>query len=155
MKHLSIALLLLCLIAPATLAQSHDELELKSIAQSLLDDVTRGDTMAWERNLHRDFVLTDEAGKLVSRSAMLSWLRTLPPAQNRIRLGTTFVRRIGKVAVVHHRDLQRTGDIDAEYQTTDTYVKIGGRWKLLASHVMALRAKAAPAREIDHQVSRR
>lgn len=138
MKHLSIALLLLCLFAPATLAQSHDELELKSIAQSLLDDVTRGDTMAWERNLHRDFVLTDETGNLVTRSGMLSYLRTLPPAENRIRLGTTFVRRIGNVAVINHRDLQRADDADAEYQTTDTYVKVGGRWKLLASHVMAL-----------------
>jgi len=147
-KHLSIALLLLSLVTPAALAQSKDEQELKTIAQSLLDAVAHGDTMAWERNLHRDFVLTDEEGNLVTRANMLSYLRAIAPRESdRIRLGTTIVRRVGNVAVVHHRDLERTmisGEtIAAEYQTTDTYVKVGGHWKLFASHVMAVEPRKA------------
>ena len=143
MKRLPTLLLLLSLFATAAFGQITDERELKTIAQSLLDAVAQGDTMVWERSLHRDFVLTDETGNLVTRPAMLSYLRTLPRGQSdRLRLGTTVVRRVGNVAVVHHRDLEHADvagqTIDAEYQTTDTYVKVGGRWKLLASHVMAL-----------------
>lgn len=146
MKRLWIVPLLLCAIATATFAQSPaDEQELKTIAQSLLDAVAHGDTMAWERNLHRDFILTDEDGNLVTRAAMLSHLRALPPVANdRLRLGPTVVRRVGNVAIVNHRDREHAEvfgqAIEAEYQTTDTYVKVGGRWKLVASHIMAVPA---------------
>ncbi|HWW59935.1 MAG TPA: nuclear transport factor 2 family protein [Thermoanaerobaculia bacterium] len=142
MKRL-VLVLLLC--ASPAFAQSRDEQELKSIAQSLLDAVTHGDTMAWELNLHRDFVLTDEEGNLVTRAAMLNHLRALPPVtSDRLHLGPTVVRRIGNVAILNHRDREQSEvygqPIEAEYQTTDTYVKVGGKWKLIASHVMALPA---------------
>lgn len=144
----------LLLAATTALAQSSDERELRNIAQSLLDALAHGDTMAWERNLHRDFVLTDESGKLVTRSALLSHLGALQPnATDRIRIGSAVVRRVGNVAVIHHRDREHAEiagqKIEAEYQTTDTYVKVGGQWKLIASHVMALpRPRKAAAVEI-------
>jgi hypothetical protein len=141
-RSLSFLFLLFVLVSTAS-AQSRDDAELYSIAQTLLDAVAHGDTMAWERNVHRDFYLTDEAGNVVPRAEMLSYLRSLPASHtDRIRLGRAIVRRVGKVAILYHRDLEHAEiggqPIDAEYQTTDTYVKIGGRWQLLASHVMAL-----------------
>lgn len=143
MKRILSVLFLLCVLVPFASAQSRDDQELHSIAQQLLDALAHGDTMAWERNLHRDFLLTDEAGHVVPRAAMLSYVRSLGAADDdQIRLGRTIVRRVGNVAVLYHRDLQHaTVDgqpINAEYQTTDTYVKVGGRWQLLASHVTAL-----------------
>jgi hypothetical protein len=143
MKRFLLALILLCTVVPAASAQSKDDVELRSIAQTLLDALSHGDTMAWERHLHRDFLLTDEAGHVVPRAEMLTYVRSLPAAEDdHIRLGTAIIRRVGNVAVLYHRDLQHARvegrAIDAEYQTTDTYVKIGGRWQLLASHVMAL-----------------
>lgn len=143
MKRFLVALILLCALVPAASAQSKDDVELRSIAQTLLDALSHGDTMAWERHLHRDFLLTDEAGHVVPRAEMLTYVRSLSAAEDdHIRLGTAIIRRVGNVAVLYHRDLQHARvdgqPINAEYQTTDTYVKIGGRWQLLASHVMAL-----------------
>jgi len=152
MKRFGLVLLLSLSLSlvPAASAQSKDDLALRSIAQTLLDALAHGDTMAWERNLHRDFLLTDESGNVVPRSQMLSWLRALPADRaDRIRLGRTIIRRIGNVAILYHRDVEHADiagqPIDAEYQTTDTYVKVGGRWQLLASHVMALPQPRKPA----------
>lgn len=143
MKKFLPVLLLVCALVPPAFAQSKDDTRLRSIAQTLLDALAHGDTMAWERHLHRDFLLTDEAGHVVPRSAMLTYVGSLPAADDdHIRLGSTIIRRVGNVAVLYHRDLQHAQvdgrPIEAEYQTTDTYVKVGGEWQLLASHVMAL-----------------
>jgi len=57
MKQILSILFLLCVLVPSASAQSKDDQELHSIAQQLLDALSHGDTMAWERNLHRDFLL--------------------------------------------------------------------------------------------------
>ncbi len=122
---------------------TRDSAYLVTTTQTLLDAITDGDAALWARHLAPTWILADEEGQVITRSAFLSDLHPLPEGQQG---KLTFTRRHltggPAVAVVSY-------DADEEhhyygqllltrFHVTDTWVRSGERWQLLGSQVTAL-----------------
>lgn len=111
--------------------------------QELLDAVSRGDTAPWRRYLHERVVFTDENGTRLDRAQLIAQTAPLPPDVGGSITATDFaVEFFGNVAVATYVDDEHERfhgqELHALYRTTDTWIKDGTDWKMIASQVLAL-----------------
>lgn len=121
--------------------------ELQHITQALLDAVATGNTEVWARYLADDGLFTDENGKTVTKREILSALRPLPSGYSgHIVMANPQVRVRGKAgdrtAVITYDLLEDETvfgqTLHTRYHQTDTYIRRGDRWLMLASQVQVL-----------------
>jgi ketosteroid isomerase-like protein len=97
-----------------------------------------------------DYTLTNSIGKITTRADDIGEARKNDPKYEIFENYDMKVRLHGDTAVVtgktHTKGVSGGKPFDFQFQFTDTFVKDGGRWRLLAGHVSKLPAKESTAR---------
>ena len=102
------------------------------------------------RGVMEDYTLTNSMGKITTRADDIGEARKNDPKYEIFENYDMKVRLHGDTAVVtgktHTKGVSGGKPFDFQFQFTDTFVKDGGRWRLLAGHVSKLPAKESKAR---------
>jgi ketosteroid isomerase-like protein len=92
-----------------------------------------------------DYTLTNSMGKITTRTDDIDEAKKNDPKYEIFENYDMKVRVHGDTAVVigktHTKGISGGKPFDFQFQFTDTFVKDGGRWRLLAGHVSKLPAK--------------
>jgi hypothetical protein len=131
-------------------ADSAVAIELKHATQELMSAVAGGDWSVWDKYLDESIVYTAEDGRTLTKTKLRDEMKPLPPGfSGTISVENADVRQYGDAAVVSHEDLEHEDvfgqKIVARYRATDTWVRRGGRWRLVASQVLVRLQDPAPA----------
>jgi hypothetical protein len=154
------ALLLLTASASASLAAPAKPTgvadELKRATQELMSAVASGDWAVWDRYLDDSILYTAEDGRTLTKAQLREEMKPLPPGfSGTIEVESADVRQHGDVAVVSHEELEHETvfgqKLVSHYHGTDTWLRKGGRWRLIASQMLVRLADPAPA-SIDARV---
>jgi len=104
----------------------------------------KGDTDAIARGVMEDYTLTNSTGKITTRADDIAEAKKNDPKYEVFENHDMKVRVHGDTAVVtgrtHTKGISDGKSFDSEFQFTDTFVKDGGHWRLLAGHVSKLPA---------------
>jgi len=92
-----------------------------------------------------DYTLTKSKGKITTRADDIDEAKKNDPKYEIFENYDMKARVHGDAAVVtgktHTKGISGGKPFDSQFQFTDTFVKDGGRWRLLAGHVSKLPAK--------------
>ena len=110
----------------------------------------KSDTDGIAHGVMEDYTLTNSIGKITTRADDIGEARKNDPKYEIFENYDMKVRVHGDTAVVtgktHTKGVSGAKPFDFQFQFTDTFVKDGGRWRLLAGHVSKLPAKESTAR---------
>ena len=133
------------------LAQESDEGN--AVLQTERDLATaylKSDADGIAQGVMEDYTLTNSAGKITTRADDIDEAKKNDPKYEIFENYDMKVRVHGDTAVVtgktHTKGVSGGKPFDSVFQFTDTFVKDGGRWRLLAGHVSKLPAKESKAR---------
>ncbi len=133
------------------LAQGSDEAN--AVLQTERDLATaylKSDADGIAQGVMEDYTLTNSMGKITTRSDDIGEAKKNDPKYEIFENYDMKVRVHGDTAVVtgktHTKGISGGKPFDFQFQFTDTFVKDGGRWRLLAGHVSKLPAKQSKAR---------
>jgi hypothetical protein len=125
--------------------------ELVRRTQEVLDAVARGDRQPFERHFAADSMIFDEKGRSMDKRALLADQSPLPAGYSgAIKLVAPQSRILENVAILSY-DLDETETIFgqklwARYHTTDTWVRRGGAWQIIAEQVLRYYEDPAPGK---------
>jgi ketosteroid isomerase-like protein len=92
-----------------------------------------------------DYTLTNSTGKITTRADDIDEAKKKDPKYEVFENHDMKVRVHGDTAIVtgqtHTKGTSDGKPFDSEFQFTDTFIKDGGRWRLLAGHVSKLPPK--------------
>ena len=133
------------------LAQGSDEAN--AVVQTERDLATaylKSDADGIAQGVMEDYTLTNSMGKITTRADDIGEAKKNDPKYEIFENCDMKVRVHGDTAVVtgktHTKGISGGKPFDFQFQFTDTFVKDGGRWRLLAGHVSKLPAKQSKAR---------
>ncbi|MGA2131802.1 MAG: DUF4440 domain-containing protein [Bryobacteraceae bacterium] len=111
--------------------------EVLKVRQAIREAGNRRDIAAFSRFIADDCIFSDDDGVLRTKADFLAHLRKLPPAYDRGVDARDFVVHLyGDTAVINLRvtvhERFTDADIVSEQRQTETYVKQGGSWLLVA-----------------------
>lgn len=117
---------------------------LQEKTQALFDALGTGDAARWRSDLDERLVFTTEDGEVLDKKKLVEQIRPLPSGiEGRIRVLDFKSVVTGGVAVTSYvADEEETfhgQKLHCQYRSTDTWVKSGDGWKLLAAQILALR----------------
>jgi ketosteroid isomerase-like protein len=105
----------------------------------------RGEADAIAQGVMENYTLTNSIGKVTTRADDIAEAKKNDPKYEIFENYDMKVRVHGDAAVVtgktHTKGISGGKPFDSVFQFTDTFVKDGGRWRLLASHASKLPAK--------------
>jgi hypothetical protein len=142
--------------APAAKPDAGVAGELRRATQELMSAVASGNWAVWDKYLDDSITYTAEDGRTLTKAQLREEMKPLPPGfSGTIEVETADVRQHGDVAVVSHEDLEHETvfgqKLVSHYHATDTWLRRGGRWRMIASQVLVRLADPAPA-SIDARV---
>jgi ketosteroid isomerase-like protein len=127
------------LCAVPALAQGAEE---KAVLQAMVEwcaAAQKSDAAALERILLDDYTLTNSQGKISTKADDLAEAKKVDPKYEVLENRDMKVRIYGNSAVVTGRTRVKgvSGGqaFSADFQFTDTLIKVQGKWRPLASHV--------------------
>lgn len=133
-----------------TLSKAEDEV--RKLERQWLDAYEQRDAEAMERIVADDFTITFPNGAMQTKPQLMSMIKSpRGGAQPRMRFYTEEVKSraygdtvilIGRVVTEYEREGKT---VKEESRYTDTYVKRGGRWQVVASHLSNVQAAKKPA----------
>jgi ketosteroid isomerase-like protein len=128
------------------LAQESDEANaVLQTERDLAMAYQRGDGDAIAQGVMEDYTLTNSMGKVTTRADDIAEAKKNDPKYEIFENYDMNARVHGDAAVVtgktHTKGISGGKPFDSVFQFTDTFVKDGGRWRLLASHASKLPAK--------------
>lgn len=128
---------------------SATEEELQRITQELLDAVAVGDKAVWSKYLSDTCLYSSEDGRTLTKAQLLDELRPLPEGYiGKLRMANPQVREYGDTAIITYdamEDLEIHGQkIKTRFHTTETYLKRGGEWRMIASQVLVVPSELTP-----------
>lgn len=136
---------------PLVFAQENDVAN--AVLQTERDLATvylKSDADGIAQGVMEDYTLTNSMGKITTRADDIGEARKNDPKYEIFENYDMKVRLHGDTAVVtgktHTKGVSGGKPFDFQFQFTDTFVKDGGRWRLLAGHVSKLPAKESTAR---------
>jgi ketosteroid isomerase-like protein len=110
----------------------------------------RGEADAIAQGVMEDYTLTNSMGKVTTRADDIAEAKKNDPKYEIFENYDMNARVHGDAAVVtgktHTKGISGGKPFDSVFQFTDTFVKDGGRWRLLASHASKLPPKESKAR---------
>jgi ketosteroid isomerase-like protein len=116
--------------------QNNVEQELKRLEDEWLNSYLRGDKQTFDRIVADDFTRTDESGKFATKAEEKALVQA-PPASIKASLTNEDmqVRVYGNAAIVTGRIVSKVqGSLNFQSRFTDTFVKRGRRWQVVARH---------------------
>jgi uncharacterized protein (TIGR02246 family) len=121
---------------------SSAEEEVRKLERQWLDAYEQSDAVAMERIVADDFTITFPNGGMQTKPQLLAMVRASRRANRpRMRFYTDGVQSraygdtvilVGRVTTEHERDGKT---VKEQSRYTDTYVRVGGRWRVVASHL--------------------
>ena len=134
-------LMLRCAALPATAHAGNAEQEVRRLERAWLDAYEQYDTAAMNAIVADDFLITFPGGSTQTKAQVVESIRTPPAAGNSTRFQTSETR-----ARVYGDTVVLTGFVvgtytsgekttSEHYRYTDTYVRRGERWQVVASHL--------------------
>jgi len=125
------------------------EQELLNIAQELFDAIPLGNKAVWEKYVADDVIYTDENRRLLTKKQLVESLAPFPKGYSgSIRIANVQSRITGGAAILSYRALEEEyvfgQKLSPIYLVTDAYLKRGGPWQLVASHVSVLPSERQP-----------
>jgi ketosteroid isomerase-like protein len=133
------------------LAQESDEAN--AVLQTERDLATaylKSDADGIAQGVMEDYTLTNSIGKITTRADDIGEAKKNDPKYEIFENYDMKARVHGDTAVVtgktHTKGVSGGKPFDFQFQFTDTFVKDGGLWRLLAGHVSKLPAKESKAR---------
>lgn len=92
-----------------------------------------------------DYILTDSDGNLETKAQLLTWLKSGEMVFISAVGEGMKVRVYGDAAVVRGLNTEKSRnkgkDTSGQYQWTDTWVKLAGRWQCVATHASRIPQK--------------
>jgi ketosteroid isomerase-like protein len=147
------AVLALTFLTSLLLAFAQESNEANAVLQTERDLATaylKSDADGIAHGVMEDYTLTNSMGKITTRADDIGEARKTDPKYEIFDNYDMKVRVHGNAAVVtgktHTKGISSGKPFDFQFQFTDTFVKDGGRWRLLAGHVSKLPAKESTAR---------
>ena len=138
--------LALAFLASSLLVSAQESDEANAVLQTERDlamAYQRGDAIA--QGVMEDYTLTSSIGKVTARSDDIAEAKKNDPKYEIFENYDMQSRVHGDAAVVtgktHTKGISGGKPFDSLFQFTDTFVKDGGRWRLLASHASKLPPK--------------
>ncbi len=127
--------------------------ELRRDTQALLDAIAPGDVQVWDRFLDSTVIQVDENDVVRRKAQILAGLKPLGQGLVGTLAIDDFRATIhDNVAVVSHEDretLEYHGQtISSRFRSTDTWIRSNGRWRMIASQVLAV-LQDPPAVRLD------
>ena len=131
---------------PLAFAQESDEGNaILQTERDLAAAYQRSDADAIAQGVMEDYTLTNSTGKITTRADDIAEAKKNDPKYEIFENYDMKVRVHGDTGVVtgktHTKGVSGAKLFDFQFQFTDTFVKDGGRWRLLAGHVSKLPAK--------------
>jgi len=117
-------------------SQNSVEQELKRLENEWLNSYLRGDKQTFDRIVADDFTRTDESGKFATKAEERALVQA-PPASVSASLTNEdmHVRVYGNSAIVTGLIVSRVqGSLSFQSRFTDTFIKRGARWQVVARH---------------------
>lgn len=143
MRLLFIALILFAMFSSAhgqikneSSTQNRVEQELRRLENEWLNSYVRGDKQTFDRIVADDFTRTDESGKFATKAEERALVQA-PPASVKASLTNEDmrVRVYANAAIVTGRIVSKVqAGLNFQSRFTDTFVKRGGRWQVVARH---------------------
>lgn len=131
---------------------SRAEEEVRRLERRWLDAYEQNDADAMERIVADDFTITFPNGAMQTKPQLMSMVRAARgAAQPRMRFYTEGVQSraygdtvilLGRVVSEYERDGKA---VKEQSRYTDTYVRRGGRWQVVASHLSNVEEPKRPA----------
>jgi hypothetical protein len=150
MRTLVLAGLAVLSAAPPAAPQGAEETEVEQALHAGCAAFERGDVAFLERFLGEGFTLTDGSGQVTSREETLEEVRRREPRYEVFRNSGMRVRLYGDTALVLGlttvKGTASGKPFAAELAFTDTLLKRGGRWVIVASHASRAPAPPPPSR---------
>ena len=146
MKRIAIAVCVVVLVLAVTgIAQTPVQLKSGSVEQEIIklengwnDATVKSDVSFLGQILAEDYTLTQPDGTIVTKAQLLAGLKSGEQVMTFVEASDIKVRVYGDAAVgmgLNTEKGQNKGmDVSGQYQWTDTWVKIAGRWQCVATH---------------------
>lgn len=124
--------------------KAQDEREILRVEAALCRAFETGDVAALRDGLDERFTLTDSSGKVTDLAQNLAEVERGDPSYDVFRNHGQSIRLYGDAALVTGitsiRGRSGGQAFAADFQFTDTWVRIDGQWKMAASHATRLPA---------------
>ena len=151
MKIIAVFALTFLTTLPLAFAQESEEANtVLQTERDLAAAYQRSDADAIAQGVMEDYTLTNSLGTVTTRADDIAEAKKNDPKYEIFENYDMKVRLHGDTAVVtgktHTKGVSGGKPFDFQFQFTDTMVKDGGRWRLLAGHVSKLPAKEGTAR---------
>ena len=128
---------------PQSSDEASTEAELKRMTNELLDAVAPGHADVWKRYTHDRLIYVSENNRQLTKEELLAELQPLPKGLvGELEVGAFKAELHGDVAVTTYiadERLDYHGQVlQSRFRTTDTWLKTGAGWRLIASQVLAV-----------------
>jgi ketosteroid isomerase-like protein len=130
--------------------------ELKRATQELMSAVAPGNWAVWEKYADDAVLYTAEDGRILTKAQLKEEFQPLPTGfSGTIDVVSSDVRQYGDTAVVGNEIQEHETvfgqKIEAGYHSTDTWIRRGGKWRLVASQVL-VRLQDPAAAPVDPKI---
>ncbi len=119
--------------------KGNDEQAVRQLFNELSAALGRNDTAALDRIYADDYTLVNESGVLTTKAPRLAAIRSGELKYESVSFDDVNVRMYGNTAVATYRvtskGQSKGQDIGGQFRATSTYVKMKGRWQLVAAQV--------------------
>jgi ketosteroid isomerase-like protein len=119
--------------------KGNDEQAVRQVLNEVSAALTRNDTGPLDRIYADSYTLVNEAGELTTKAPRIAAIKSGELKYESVGFDEVNVRLYGDTAVVTYRVTskgQLKGQaIGGQFRATSTYVKIKGRWQLVAAQV--------------------
>ena len=119
--------------------KGNDEQAIRQLLSEISAALERADTAALDRIYADDYTLVNESGVVTTKAPRLAAMKSGELKYESVGFDEVSVRLYGNTAVATYRVTskgQSKGQaIGGQFQATSTYVKMKGRWQLVAAQV--------------------
>ena len=138
MKKLFIAIALMMLFGSLAYGQKMTvEQTLMKMEQEMTDAIIKGDMTTYDKYAADSAVFTDPGGVLINKAQSMAMFKAGDLKIESSKIEGMKVQMFGNTAVVTYRTtdkgMYKGRDISGQYSWTDVFVKMGGKWKMVAS----------------------
>lgn len=159
-RAFTLAALIVCSLGVTSAARAQAtnvtraEEEVRALERRWLDAYEQRDAAAMDAIVGEDFVITFPNGSQQNKPQLMRMIKATPGAgQPRMRFYTEDVRSkaygdtvilMGRVVTEYEREGKA---VKEQSRYTDTYVRVGGKWRVVASHLSNVAEPKKPAAE--------
>ncbi len=119
--------------------KGNDEQAVRQLLNEVSAALGRADTAALDRIYADNYTLVNESGVLTTKAPRLAAIKSGELKYESVSFDEVNVRMYGNTAVATYRvtskGQSKGQDIGGQFRATSTYVKMKGRWQLVAAQV--------------------